>query len=402
MESTIDIGVVYERLAQIVGSDHVTLRGNHLVVSPQNTKEVSATLKLADAERLVVEPSGARTKHGWGEEVRPSVVLETSRMNTVREHTWQDLTCTVEAGCTWQALQATLAQHSQFVALDPLWPNLATVGGILATNDSGSLRLKYGSLRDLVIGVTLVLADGTIARSGGKVVKNVAGYDLHKLMIGAYGTLGVITEITFRLHAIPRHTQSFSVLAATPAPLGQLLLAVLDCQLNTQAVQLRATGNSFSLDIQLAALPEVIEQQARALDSMAKEFGLATVDSSDEVWSARQSLFAQPTTFVVKGTMVPTRIATTASAVHRLDGCSVTQASGVMIASVPSGQLSGLLELRSGLEEDGGSLTILQHLPENSMGRWGKLPDSVDLMRRIKQQFDPNGILNPGRFLGGI
>ena len=137
-----------------------------------------------------------------------------ARLAALREHTWQDLTCTVEAGCTWSSLQSGLAQHAQQVALDPLWPERATIGGAIATNDSGSLRLRYGSLRDLVIGMTIVLADGTIAKTGGKVVKNVAGYDLHKLMIGAFGTLGVVTEVTFRLHAIPKHTETLTFGAA--------------------------------------------------------------------------------------------------------------------------------------------------------------------------------------------
>ena len=110
------------------------------------------------------------------------------------EHAWADLTVTVEAGCTIAELQRTLAQHGQRLAMDPLWPERATIGGILATNDSGALRLGYGSLRDLIIGITLALADGTVASSGGKVVKNVAGYDLPKLATGSLGTLGVITQ----------------------------------------------------------------------------------------------------------------------------------------------------------------------------------------------------------------
>ena len=149
-------------------------------------------------------PWGGGTKQGWGYPVAPALVLEMHRLNVLREHTWQDMTCTVEAGCTWASLQSALAQHGQYVALDPLWPERATVGGIVATNDSGALRLRYGGLRDLIIGMTIVLADGTIAHTGGKVVKNVAGYDLHKLMIGAFGTLGVITSVNFRLHSMPQ------------------------------------------------------------------------------------------------------------------------------------------------------------------------------------------------------
>ncbi len=124
----------------------------------------------------------------------------------------------------------------------------------MATNDSGALRLRYGGLRDLIIGMTIVLADGTIAHTGGKVVKNVAGYDLHKLMIGAFGTLGVITSVNFRLHSKPQCTQSFSVSAPDAEPLGKLMLKLLHAQLSTVAIQLRGTAAGFDLDIQLASL----------------------------------------------------------------------------------------------------------------------------------------------------
>ena len=186
-----------------------------------------------------------RHKQGWGYPVAPALVLEMHRLNVLREHTWQDMTCTVEAGCTWAAMQSGLAQHGQYVALDPLWPERATVGGIVATNDSGALRLRYGGLRDLIIGMTIVLADGTVARTGGKVVKNVAGYDLHKLMIGAFGTLGVITSVNFRLHAMPQCTQSFSVSAPAAEPLGKLMLKLLHAQLSTVAIQLAGHGDGI-------------------------------------------------------------------------------------------------------------------------------------------------------------
>ena len=112
-----------------------------------------------------------------------------------------------------QKLQDALARHGQRLALDPLWPQHATVGGVLATNDSGSLRLRFGALRDLIIGVTLALPDGTLAKSGGKVVKNVAGYDLHKLMTGSFGTLGVIAAVNFRLHPVEQHSRTWTAVA---------------------------------------------------------------------------------------------------------------------------------------------------------------------------------------------
>jgi glycolate oxidase FAD binding subunit len=236
-------------LAAITGSEHVRTVGSATAVAPGNTGEVAAILRFAQENHFAVVPWGGGTKQGWGYPVTPAVILETHRLNVIREHTWQDMTCTVEAGSTWASLQAALAQHGQYVALDPLWPERATVGGIVATNDSGVLRLRYGSLRDLIIGMTIVLADGTIAHTGGKVVKNVAGYDLHKLMTGAFGTLGVITSVNFRLHSIPQSTQSFTSSASSAQPLGAWMLKLLHQQLSTLSIQLRGAAEGFHLDI---------------------------------------------------------------------------------------------------------------------------------------------------------
>ena len=185
-------------LASIVGQEHALLRGETIVAAPGDTQQIAEILRFAHANGLAVTPTCGGTKLGWGNPVATDVQLSLQRLHSLREHAWQDMTCTVEAGCSWASLQAELRRHGQMVALDPLWPDRATVGGIVACNDSGALRLKFGGLRDLIIGMTIVLADGTIAKTGGKVVKNVAGYDLHKLMTGSFGTLGVIAEVNFR------------------------------------------------------------------------------------------------------------------------------------------------------------------------------------------------------------
>ena len=387
-------------LEAITGAQHVRPSGSAIAVAPANNEEVAAVLRFAQENRFAVVADGGGTKQGWGYPVAPALVLEMHRLNMLREHTWQDMTCTVEAGCTWSVLQSGLAQHGQYVALDPLWPERATVGGIVATNDSGALRLRYGGLRDLIIGMTIVLADGTVARTGGKVVKNVAGYDLHKLMIGAFGTLGVITSVNFRLHALPQCTQNFSVSAPAAEPLGKLMLKLLHAQLSTVAIQLRGTREGFDLDIQLCSLTEVLRTQAAALEAMAQSDGLTSQSAADEVWNARQQQFAQD--LVCKCTMLPAEVARFAERVRGLGGESVTQATGIMIASFPAASAEHLPQLRRDLEDANGSLTVLKQPGETRLDCWGTLPDSFPLMREIKQRFDSESILNPGRFLGRI
>ena len=316
---------ITESLTAITGPEHVR-PGDPITVSPANTQQISETLNYANENHLTVSPIGGGTKQSWGNPTKTNIHLSLSRLNQVIEHPWQDLTCTVQAGCTWSMLQETLKKHGQFVALDPLWPDRATVGGILATNDSGPLRHRYGSLRDLVIGMTIVLADGTIARSGGKVVKNVAGYDLCKLLTGSLGTLAIITEATFRLHPLPQHPQTFTVSAPQAAQLAPLMADIRASHLLTQALQLRGDANGFHLDIQLNAHPEA--KQADILQAMTEAAGLkfdeplaqaspiapkrddggssglqaaesdATHEAgfspgpSDNVWATRESLFA--------------------------------------------------------------------------------------------------------------
>jgi len=389
-------------LGTIVGPEHVIIANEAIAVVPADAAQTAAVLRFANDNGLPVSPVGGGTKKGWGDPVSPKIDIHTHRMNALLEHTWQDMTCTVQAGCTWSSMQAALARHGQFVALDPLWPDRATVGGVMATNDSGALRLKYGGLRDLIIGMTVVLADGTVARTGGKVVKNVAGYDLHKLMIGAFGTLGLTTEITFRLHSLPVSSQSFTILSQMVEPLGALLLQLLDSHLGAQSIQLRTVGDSFGLDIQLGALPEVLKGQSTLLLEMAQKVKLSVEEASNEVWNSRHLLFADANGFTIKATMLPSDIARFTSMAHSFGGSAVAQATGIMMVFLPEGSEEAISQLRREFTGRGGSLVVLQQPAGADVDLWGPPPNSFPLMRKIKQQFDPNGILNPGRFSGGI
>ncbi len=406
-----------DQFASIVGAGFVQVQEDVVIAAPANLDELARTLRTAHARGVTVSPYGGGTKQRWGYPDRSALRLETRRLNALREHTWQDMTCTVAAGCTWSELQAQLAAHGQFVALDPLWPDRATVGGIIASNDSGSLRHRYGGLRDLVIGMTLVLADGTIARTGGKVVKNVAGYDLHKLMTGAFGTLGLIAEVSFRLHALPQNTRTLSVAAPDASPLCELMRRLLDSQLSIQALQLASGSGRFHLNVQLTSLPEVLEKQAAALGTLAQELGLDTVAANAvaanalaadaaaadaTVWNLRQELFETADSIVMKATLLASDIESFVTAVHTLGGRSVVQAAGVATAAIPAGASAAVATLRQRLEAGHGSLTVLQQPAPAELDPWGTAPDSLPLMRELKRRFDPTCILNAGRFLGGI
>jgi len=360
---------------------------------PANAEEVATLLRDADGRGLAVLPRAGGTKLDWGNPpARAGVTLSLARLNRILEHAWADLTVTVEAGCTMAALQQALAQHGQRLAIDVLWPERATVGGVLSCNDSGVLRLAYGSLRDLVIGITLVLADGTIARSGGKVVKNVAGYDLPKLATGAMGTLGIITQATFRLHPLPRHTLTLSLPAGTIETAQALLLEMQRAGLAHTALQLRCAANAGPhMDILLEGTEAGMASQASRIQGFAP-----FVEGSAAIWGTREEIAGSSN--VAKFSVLPSQIGNTIAAVERFHDPhwrAVVQATGIgwLALSAP------LMELRSQLEREGGSLMILRPPGTDA---WGNPGDSLALMRALKRQFDPKGTLNPGRFAGGI
>lgn len=360
-------------------------------IEPGSSQEVAAALAEANAAGHIVRPRGGGTKLDWGNPGTPlDIVLSTARLNRVVEHVWADMTVTVEAGCTIASLQQTLGQHRQRLAIDPLWPERATIGGILATNDSGALRLRFGALRDLIIGITIALPDGTLAMSGGKVVKNVAGYDLPKLMTGALGTLGVITQAVFRLHPIPLYAQTLTASLPTAEQAQALMSAIQDSQLAHSALQLRADGRSSYVDILFEGTQTGIDAQQKIVETMAP-----MNESSPNVWTARENLWLANDASIVKFSVLPSQIGQT---VGLMVNCEiVAQATGIGYAKLNSGM--DLTSLRQKIETMGGSLVILT---QSELDAWGNPGDSLPLMRAVKQQFDPNRILNRGRFVGGI
>ncbi len=279
------------------------------VVEPADAAAVARVLAAASAAGLAVVPRGGGTKLAWGGVPRAAdVVLSTRALARVVEHAHDDLTVTVEAGCTLEALAARLAERNQRLALDAAFAARATAGGLLATNDAGALRVRYGTARDLLIGVTLALPDGTLAKSGGKVVKNVAGYDLCKLAIGSFGTLGVITAATFRLFASPRAEETLRF-EGDLARLAALVLALGRSTLVPTGVQLVA-GRAVRprLDVRLEGVPQGVAAQKAALAALGAS---PPAPAPGDAWSAREALLADAggDAVVVRFGVLPTRLA---------------------------------------------------------------------------------------------
>jgi glycolate oxidase FAD binding subunit len=399
------------QLAALTGTEHVGVTGETIAVAASDAEQIAKILRFADSNGIAVTTRGSGTKQAWGNAVEAGIRLDVGRMNELREHPWQDMTCTVDAGCTWSVMQAELARHGQMVALDPLWPEQATVGGIVAANDGGSLRIKYGGLRDLIIGMTVVLANGTIAKTGGKVVKNVAGYDLHKLMTGSFGTLGVITEVNFRLHPLEANSQTWTAHASDPLKFERPLRALLDSQLTPSSVQFRLNSQDCALDVRVAAPAECMAEHATKLAKIFDSMDL--MPSAESVWQARQKLHETLDALVLKISTLPSDLCLLASelqdwaAKKQMSVVVAAQANGlitVALRSSPDAAISLVEHLRERLSQSGGSVVALQ-MPGTIRGTldpWGWESNALPLMKEIKRRFDPNRTLNPGRFVGNI
>ncbi len=418
------LAALEQHCSAIVGLENVRTTGPadavagiqpRLVVTPGTEQELAAVLCAADEKGLTVVPRGGGTKLGWGNlPARADVVLSTARLNRVVAHAWADMTATVQAGCTVARLQQALAEHGQRLAVDALWPERATIGGILATNDSGALRLRYGGLRDLIIGVTIALPDGTLASSGGRVVKNVAGYDLQKLSTGAMGTLGIITQATFRVHPLPLKTRTRTLRVANIEEVQRIMLAIQDSQVAHSALQVRLGSDADTeLDVLLEGTEAGIAWQETTIGKIG--VGAAVVADDGNPWDARERLFGETSgdasVGVAKLSILPAELETAVMTISQaatpwsVRWRAVIQATGLGCVRLQGGPESvrlTLLDLRRHLQLAGDSLAILRQPPGAGLEAWGDAGDALPLMQALKAQLDPHSTLNPGRFVGGI
>jgi len=376
------------------------------VASPRTTGEVSEVLRVADQHGLTVLARGAGTKLGWGAPPRSlDVVLDLTGIRGVVEHAAGDLVVVARAGTPVAELQDTVATAGQQLALDTPLAG-ATVGGTLATSTSGPRRLLYGTARDLLIGVTFVRADGVVAKAGGKVVKNVAGYDFGKLLAGSYGTLGVI-----RLHPLPAARRVASARLPDAATAGRVALAVLGSQLVPTAVELDqgpdgtvtvtvlVEGVAAGLPDRTSAALALLGDAASDGDALPEGFGAYPFGDGGTGLKLTSSL---------TGVGPVLTAAHETAAAHGVRLHVRGSAAGALYAGLPAGTdpaaAAGVVAtLRGAVTAYGGSLTVLTAPADvrEVVDVWGPVP-GLHLMRRLKDELDPGHRLAPGRFVGGI
>ena len=393
------------------------------VARPASTAQTSSLLRAAAGLRLTVLPRGTGSKLAWGNPPqRADLVIETTGLNRVIEHAAGDLVASVEAGVGLDRLAEVLQGAGQRLALDP--PSLdqpslgqrgrGTVGGVLASGAAGPLRLRYGTGRDLLIGITVVRADGVVAKSGGKVVKNVAGYDLGKLFAGSRGTLGLITEATFRLHPVPSATAYVTSVRSEPAGCADLLATALQAPVAPVAAEIDWPSPDAPITLGVA----IEGDQAGVARRAALLAGLPAGDRP-LWWGAGPAAQQDGTVLQVAfwaGDLARTLTAIRACAERaHLAPATGGSAAGALYVALPAdadaGQVAGLItSLRSavghgnGDGQPGRASVVVRHAPAAVTALadpFGPIP-GLSLMRAVKAQFDPARMMSPGRFFGGL
>jgi glycolate oxidase FAD binding subunit len=451
------------RLEEIVGAAHVVSQPADLsgyevdglwpavAVAPGSAEEVAEVVRFAASEKLAVIATGGRSKLRIGAPPRRyELAIGLARLNRVLAYDPGDLTLGVEAGICFHDLDAVLSRERQFLPLAPAFADRATIGGILATNSSTPLRHSYGPARDYVLGMEFVTGEGVQAKSGGRVVKNVTGYDLHKLMIGALGTLGIITRVNFRTFPLPRTQTTFVASFERAEEALELCRAIAKSPLQPRLVeavgpgaarilvgtgagaeQVRLPAGQWSVVVTAAGDERVVERHGTDLARMAQAaHAVGFVALSDDEKKLllgcirefpKHALESSPAATILRISVLPTQMAALveraqqAAEQNQVPAAVLVRASGIVyVALVPEAKddsaLRQLAETSTQLLEatsspEIGGRPMIEWCPtelKRQVNVWGPTRDDVVLMQRLKQAFDPQGILSPGRFAGGI
>ena len=387
-----------------------------LICTPATAEQLAAAVGICRDCSAAIAPWGGGSAMSLGNPPRTlDVVLKTTRLSRVIEHDQANLTVTVESGIVLSALQAAIARHKQFVPFDPPLPERSTIGGVIAANLNGARRSSYGGVRDLVIGMKVVLASGEIVKAGGKVVKNVAGYDMCKLFTGSLGTLGIIIETTLRVAPIPARSATL-IANGTFANVAACANQLVRKKLLPTAIYLLNDGAtaSWRLTVRFDGFEESVARQIKELIEMTQQLGLTqeVVDGekSQRCWQAIADLPVTPERLVYRLTVPRGVLMQTISTV--VDWKKVVS---VICADIPMGTIwlvapadQAAIELFPRLialtqQQRGHAVIFAAPAPlKEAVDVWGPTAPGHALMRKIKQEFDPTGLFNPGRFVGNI
>jgi glycolate oxidase FAD binding subunit len=358
---------------------------------PENAEELAGMLLDAAAAQQAIVLCGNATKYQMGGPIAPAdVTISTAKLNRVLQYEPRDLTISVEAGITYRELSRVLAEHGQMVPLDPAFSEHATVGGIVAANVSGPRRRLYGTARDMVIGMTFATLEGKLVQTGGMVVKNVAGLDMGKLMIGSYGTLAAMTVVNFRVHPMPVATRTF---LGEFERVGDAIARrdeVLKSQLQPSAIDLVKDNSGYRLLIQAGGSAAVLDRYSRELDwARAIEGG-----EEDALWEEIREFTPRFLETHPNGLVIRTPCAL--SEVGRV----MDELAAPAIARAGSGVCWGYYAKAEDLKPG-----VIEFAPQEireTMELWPRPGSDFEMMKKIKEMFDPGRLLNRGRLYGRI
>jgi glycolate oxidase FAD binding subunit len=425
LELTLGAGGAVTNEPSVLASHAVDGKPPALVCAPETAEQVAATLRICSEVEAGVTPWGGGTATAVGNlPSKVEVIIGLNRLQHVVEHDAANLTLTVQAGIRLISLQESAANQKQFLPFDAPRPSKATVGGTIAANLNGPRRSSYGAVRDLVIGMKVALASGEQIKAGGKVVKNVAGYDMCKLFVGSLGTLGIITEATLRMSPMPE-TAATLVATGTPTSVIELANEIACSQLNPTAVfisnsQISKTADGARSDWYLAVWSEGFEENVhrhlRDVETMGERIGLKHEwlrdKSHERYWDEIRDLPLSPERLVYRVTVSRAAVPQVMQAIADwkttdFDPAILSDAAvGTIWIATAANQTSveQFPKLIALARECGGHAVILAGPPacKEGIDAWGSPPPGLSLMREIKREFDPKEILNPGRFLGGM